>query len=382
MKRKVLFIATVAKTHICAFHLKTLETFQSLGWETHVAASNDLDGTASIPYCDVFHEIPFSRGPFCFTNIKAYCKLKRLIDENRFDLIHCHTPVGGVLGRFAARDARKNGTKVIYTAHGFHFYHGAPPVYWLIFYPIEKLCARWTDALLTINSEDDRLAKEKMQVQRHYHIDGVGVDISRLRCTEKDRTEIREALHLCSDSLVLLSVGELNPNKNHSVMIRALAKLSDLNIEYIIAGVGKESERLRALSSRLGVSDKVHFLGYRDDVSALYDAADIFVFPSLREGLPVSAMEAMTCGLPVVCSRVRGNRDLIDENGGFLCGALDIDAYAAAIRYLCENKDVRAKMGYYNERKAVAYDRTVLQKRLFQIYDEVLRDEDRTYTQQ
>ena len=132
----------------------------------------------------------------------------------------------------------------------------------------------------------------------------------------------------------------------------------------------------------MGVSDKVHFLGYRDDVSALYDAADIFVFPSLREGLPVSAMEAMTCGLPVVCSRVRGNRDLIDENGGFLCGALDIDAYAAAIRYLCENKDVRAKMGYYNERKAVAYDRTVLQKRLFQIYDEVLRDEDRTYTQQ
>ena len=154
--KRVLIIATVVKTHIMQFHIPTLKLFKEMGWETAVAARNDYQNPedCQIPYCDQFYDIPFERIPFKPKNIECYKRLKDIIDQGDFQIIHCHTPVGGALGRLAAQKAREEGTRVLYTAHGFHFYRGAPLLNWLLYYPVEKYCSRLTDAILTINQED------------------------------------------------------------------------------------------------------------------------------------------------------------------------------------------------------------------------------------
>ena len=131
--KKVLFVATVVQKHIKVFHTPYLEMFRQAGYETFVAAANDTGGEVNLPCCDRYVEIGFRRNPFHPANIGAFFRLKRLIDSEHFDLIHCHTPVGGVLGRLAAARSRRQGTKVLYTAHGFHFYKGAPLINWLIY---------------------------------------------------------------------------------------------------------------------------------------------------------------------------------------------------------------------------------------------------------
>ena len=165
---KVLFVSTVVKTHIMEFHIPYLKMLKDMGWETAVASRNDYKDPKDcvIPYCDTYYDVPFERNPFKLENIKAYKQLKKIIDEGRYGIIHCHTPVGAMLTRLAATDARKKGSKVIYTAHGFHFYKGAPVINWLAYYPIEKALARKTDVLITINKEDYERAKSKLKAGR------------------------------------------------------------------------------------------------------------------------------------------------------------------------------------------------------------------------
>ena len=313
--KKVLFVATVLKKHILAFHLPALRMLKEAGYETYVAASNDTgEETPVVPYCDHYIPMPFERSPFQAANLKAYRMLKALVKQEQFDLVHCHTPVGGVVTRLACRGVRKRGTRVFYTAHGFHFYKGAPRKNWLIYYAAEKLCARYTDVLLTINEEDFALAKAKLKAGRVEYIPGVGVDLSRFGKKTGARAEKRAELGVGDGQTLLLSVGELNENKNHETVLRALPELPFA--VYAVAGVGPKEEELRALAESLGVGERFRLLGYRSDVKELYEAADVFVFPSFREGLSVAVMEAMASGLPVVASRIRGNMDLIDDEGG------------------------------------------------------------------
>ncbi len=313
--KKVLFVATVVQKHIKVFHTPYLEMFGQAGYETFVAAANDTGGEVNLPCCGRYVEIGFRRNPFHPANIGAFFRLKRLINSEQFDLIHCHTPVGGVLGRLAAAKARRRGTKVLYTAHGFHFYKGAPLINWLIYYPIEKLCARLTDLLITINREDFELACAKLRAKRVEYVPGVGVDMSSFTPSKEGRGQMREALGVPESATVLLSVGELNANKNHETVIRAIA---DTDVYYIIAGAGDRQTRLQQLIDETGLSSRVKLLGYRSDIAELCRAADVYALPSLREGLNLSLMEAMACALPVVCSRIRGNVDLIDPEGGVM----------------------------------------------------------------
>ena len=189
--KKVLFVATVVKTHIMEFHIPYLKMFQDMGWETAVAARNDYEDPADcqIPFCDTYYDIPFERLPWKAANIKAYRELKAIIDREHFDIIHCHTPVGAMIARLAARDARKRGTKVIYTAHGFHFFKGAPVKNWLMFYPAEWLLAPLTDVLVTINKEDYAFAKKKIRAKRIEYVPGVGVDTAKFHVGTVDRAE-------------------------------------------------------------------------------------------------------------------------------------------------------------------------------------------------
>lgn len=315
--KKVLFVATV-KVHIKAFHLPYLKWFKEQGYEVHVAAKNDfINEPCIIPNCDKFYDINFARFPFSKVNIKAYKQLKKIITENDYDIIHCHTPVAGVLTRLAARNSKN--TTVIYTTHGFHFFKGAPLLNWLIYYPVERFCARFTDKLITINKEDYERAK-KFSLRKNgnvYYVPGVGIDIEKFRNTKVDVQQKKKELGIPENIPVFLSIGELNKNKNHIVVLNALSKLHDKRFIYLICGRGTLKEYLEEKIKELRLNNNVKLLGYRNDITEILKIADLFIFPSKREGLPVSLIEAMAADLPAIASNVRGNRDLLSKENLF-----------------------------------------------------------------
>lgn len=367
--KKVLFVATVVKKHINVFHIPFLKMFKENNWETSVAAKNDFESNeeCKIEYCDNYYDVPFCRNPLSLENIKAYKMLKKMITENDYDIIHCHTPVGGMLTRLASIKARKKGTRVIYTAHGFHFYKGAPLKNWLFFYPVERFCSRFTDTLITINKEDYAFAKRKMKAKNIEYVPGVGIDVEKFRLRDFDKNFKKNELDIKNTDIIMLSVGELNDNKNHKIIIEVLAKLNNNNICYVIAGKGDKEEYLLNLANKFKVNLKL--LGYRTDINELLNTADIFAFPSIREGLSVSLMEAMAAGLPCVVSNIRGNADLIDSNGGFLCDPNNSQEFANALSNLCNNLDLRQKMGEYNSLKIKKYDKNIINKKMSEIYN-------------
>lgn len=371
--KKVIFVATVVKTHIMEFHVPYLKMFKDAGWETSVAARNDYDNPADceIPYCDYYYDIPFERNPLNIENINAYRKLKKLINEGQYDIIHCHTPVGAMVSRLAAKKARKQGTKVIYTAHGFHFYKGAPLINWMIYYPVEKWLARYTDILITINKEDYERAKS-FKAGKVCYVPGVGIDLKKFNVGYVDKEAKRKEIGVDNKDFVLLSVGELIPRKNHEVVIRAIGELKKRNqlsnIQYVICGKGKSELMLRKLSEELEVAEHVHFLGYRTDISEICNCSDLFMFMSLQEGLPVALMEAMACGLPTICSDIRGNTDLIknDETGYIVEN--NPESIADAIIKLSNDSLLRNRLSSNALYSIKHYDLSNIQEEMTRIY--------------
>ena len=337
---KVLFSATLVRGHIAKFHIPYLKWFKEQGWETWVAAKNDYpDGVCEIPYCDHFVNIDFARNPFSRKTVVAYRQLCELFAREWFDIVHTHTPVGGVLTRLAVRGARRKGTKVIYTAHGFHFYKGAPLANWLLWYPVECGMSKFTDVLVTINQEDFERAKKFAHCCVEY-IPGVGVDLSRFAaamCRDVKRAE----LGIETDDYAVLAIGDINKNKNHIVLIKAMAYLPK-NIRLYIAGEGPLREELEALADKLEVSRRVVFLGFRQDVADLLSACDLFCLPSKREGLPVSLIEAMAAGTPCLASDARGCADVMGDTTGHPLSRMATPAdWADAIRRQAMRRDVQ-----------------------------------------
>lgn len=349
---RVLFTATLVRGHIAKFHIPYLKWFKEQGWETWVAAKNDYpDGVCDIPYCDHWVNIDFARSPFSRKTLLAYKQLRELFSEERFDIVHTHTPVGGVLTRFAARDARRDGTKVIYTAHGFHFYSGAPFVNWALWYPVERFMSRFTDVLVTINDEDYNRAKKFAHCRVEY-VPGVGIDLDKFACV-KDRPGKRAELGLLKSDFALLSVGDLIPRKNQAAIVEALSQLPD-NVKLIVCGEGVERENLELQITRLSLDRRVRLLGFRPDMAEIMAACDALVFPSVHEGLPVSVMEAMASGLPVIASSIRGiDPDLLmDHKSGLVLESADPRHIAAAVTELIHDEGLRERLAH-NAAKAV-----------------------------
>ena len=374
LMKKVLFVATVVKTHIMEFHIPYLKLFKEMGWETAVAARNDYENADDcvIPYCDTYYNIPFERSPLKPGNLKAYKELKRVIDAGEYDIIHCHTPVGAMLARLAAKKARKRGTKVLYTAHGFHFYTGAPAVNWLVYYPVEKWLARYTDVLITINQEDYARA-QGFKAKEVCYVPGVGVDLNRFNAGCVDRDEKRREIGVQAEDFVLLSVGELIPRKNHEVVLRALSVLKQAEeldgIRYIICGRGALEAELKSLTAELGLTEQVSFLGYRKDIPAICASCDLFVFMSYQEGLPVALMEAMACGLPVVCSAIRGNTDLIESGATGLLADNTPQSVASAIQMMREHPELRRQAAAAARERVRSFDLDVVKAEMKMIYE-------------
>lgn len=371
--KKVLFVATVVKTHIMEFHIPYLKMFKEMGWETAVAARNDYENPADcvIPYCDTYYNIPFERNPLKPGNLKAYKELKHIIDEGEYDIIHCHTPVGAMLTRLAAKQARKQGTKVFYTAHGFHFYKGAPAINWILYYPVEKWLSRYTDVLITINKEDYERAKT-FKAGKVCYVPGVGIDLKKFNVGYVNKEQKRKEIGVSADDFVLLSVGELIPRKNHEVVIRALSVLKQLDklnhIEYVICGRGAYETDLKKLAEGLDVADHVHFLGYRNDISEICNCADLFVFMSHQEGLPVALMEAMACGLPAVCSNIRGNTDLIEDGVTGLLANNTPEEVAESISEMKSDTALRNRVASAALQKIKQFDLSSVEDEMSKIY--------------
>ena len=342
------------------------------GGNTVDIATNETEAPVSECYrewgCNV-HAISCTRSPFSVGTVKAIREIRKIVKEGQYDIVHCHTPIAAMCTRIACQSFREKGLKVIYTAHGFHFYKGAPLKNWLVYYPVEKLCSYFTDVLITINQEDYALAQKKMRARRIEYVPGVGIDVAKFRDAEVDRDEKRRELGIPEDALLLVSVGELNENKNHQIVIRAMAELKDPKIHYAIAGRGDSKDMLLKLAEELGVGAQFHLLGYRRDIAQLYKSADICVFPSIREGLPVALMEAMACGLPLVSSDNRGSKDCASHrDNGLLCRADSVEEFAAAIRMLKYDTSQRNRMGSKNRERAEVYDVKHINKRMKSIY--------------
>lgn len=368
--KRALVLASVASM-IDQFNMPNISLMKEMGYEVDVA-TNFLEGSTcndekivalkqTLQEMNVrCFQIDFSRNVLNICeNVKAYKQTRKIIEENNYTLIHSHSPIGGFLSRVAARNARKRGTKVIYTAHGFHFYKGAPLKNWLIFYPIERISSRWTDVLVTITHEDYQLAQKKMYAKKVIYVPGVGIDTAVFAPSEEDaaiNVSKREELGLAMTDIVMLSVGELNKNKNHEIVIRAMAQLGRKDVHYVIAGRGVLNQHLEQLAQELGVSSQLHLLGFRTDVKELFKMADFFAHPSFREGLSVAVMEAMANGLPIICSEIRGNTDLIENNkGGYLFKPAEQDTAYQALKNIMESSD-RKSMGLYNLKKAEELD--------------------------
>ena len=346
--KKALYVATI-DAHIRAFHLPYLKLLHDNGYEVHVATNGDEE----FPNCDKKHQICIERSPFKLNNLKAIKELKKIIDEEKFDIIHCHTPMGAVVARLAAKKARhKYGTRVIYTAHGFHFYKGSPKLNWLLFYPVEKYLAKYTDTLITINKEDYELAKNKFskRCKDIQYVPGVGIDTKKfdIKMSEKEKNKFKESLGLKPNDYVLTCVARLDKNKNQGFLIDVMEELvkENKNIHLLLVGPDELNGYYQKLSSDKKLDNNVHFLGRREDVPELLAITDIVVSASLREGLPVNVMEAFAAGKPVVALNCRGMKDLVEDGkNGYVVDQKDCDGFSKYIKkiHLDGNKNLDKK---------------------------------------
>lgn len=382
-KKKALFIASVASM-LDNFNRENINILLSMGYEVTIASNfhteEDINSQEKTDgFVSEMRAMGVSIVQIDFTrkirNIRQQAKSAGQVGkllEQQFDIVHCHSPICAALTRVNYRRYRKEyGGKLVYTAHGFHFYKGAPLKNWLLYYPVEWLCSWWTDVLITINKEDYRRAKRRLHAKRTVYVPGVGVDTEKFKPDAAVREKKRAELGLKGTDIMILSVGELNKNKNHTVVIRALAEVNDKNLHYFIAGQGELKEELLQLADNLKICDQVHLLGYRTDVPELMQAADIYALPSIREGLNVSLMEAMASGLPCIVSRIRGNTDLVsDEN--CLAGATDTKEWRSVLENMTAClKTGKALYGEENRRRIKRYDIFPINKKMRQIYEKM-----------
>ena len=336
--KKVLYVATV-DIHIKTFHLPYLKLLHDNGYEVHVATNGD----EQFDYCDKKHQICLERNPFKLDNLKAIGELRKIIGKEKFDLIHCHTPMGAVVARIASKYARKKyGTRVIYTAHGFHFYKGAPIINWILFYPVEKYLAKFTDTLITINKEDYSLAEKKFskRCMDIKYIPGIGVDDSKfnLNISTKDKLQLMNELGLDKNDFIIIYPARLCCDKNQILLLNFMKKLDNKNIKLLLPGRDEYNGYYQKYVNDNKIKN-VFFLGYRDDISKLLSISNLLIATSTREGFGINLVEALASNLPVIAVDNRGHREIIIDgiNGFIIQNNLDNLLYVFNMIYTDRN---------------------------------------------
>lgn len=376
-KKRVLVAASVASM-VDLFNEDNINILLRLGCRVDVAANFQSGSVTSKERVAAYREELEGRGigvydipvPRDIRRVRemwqSYRMMWGLARAAGYDMVHCQSPIGGALWRAACMGLRKRGTAVVYTAHGFHFFHGAGLWPWVAYYPVERFLSRFTDVLITINKEDYRAAR-KFHAGRAVYVPGVGVHAGRIGEAAAGREEMLAEFGFGRQDFVFMSTGQLSVRKNHEAAIRALGMIRDRRVKYLIVGSGELEGRLRALVKSLGLGGRVAFAGYRADVGELLHCVDAFIFPSLQEGLPVAMMEAMAAGLPIVASRIRGNVDLAGDGfGGYLVGRRDVHGYAKAMGQVIRNR--HAGMGERNAQIVKEFDISAVSRRMEKIY--------------
>ncbi len=367
---RVLVVTNRVKTYALGFE-NTFDPLIKQGHEIIWAADfSKFIGDKSIIPCSM-EQIDIDSNPFNPTNWKAYQQICGIIKKHNIEAIQCSTPIGGTLARLAGK---RTGVKpIIYAAHGFLYFKGAPLINRTLYKWEEQWLAHYTDVMITITEEDYQAAQSLRlrSGRKPYLIHGAGINIGIQ--VKVDREEKRKSIGIPTDAFLIASAGDLNKNKNTEVMVRALKELDDPSVHYIACGVGAEEANLRNLAKKLGVDNRFHLLGYRTDMPELMAVSDAFVMMSFREGLPRSLMEAMDLGLPCIGSDTRGIRDLIDPEGGYICNPRKPVEFAEAIKKLriCDCKS----MGEHNKEKVKGFSKDVVRHELYNIYDEILKME-------
>jgi len=369
MHNKVLFISNTA--NFSKFNRPFMRWFREQNWQVDYVSA----GEEKILDCDNQYAISIGRSPYNIMNISAYIQLKKIL-LNDYDIIHCHTPMGSVLGRLAAKNV-KTKAKVIYTAHGFHFYKGAPLINWLVYYPIEKYFAKYTDILVTINEEDYEIAKRKFSLCKNISkIDGVGVDLARFKpCNEEAKNRLRNTFGYNISDFIILYAAEFTARKNHRILIDALEKIKEdiKELKVVFVGTGPLLEKYKDEIRDTGLSETVFFLGYRNDVEKLCNIADIAVSPSKQEGLPIGVAECLASGLPVVCSKIRGHIDVIsDGRNGLLFDLYNPNQMVYFIIELYNNNYLKKEINQnnLNDREKYSLDTAII--KMAEIYKQCM----------
>ncbi|MGG3925072.1 glycosyltransferase family 4 protein [Metabacillus fastidiosus] len=374
---KILYVVTISNT-VNAFLVPHIKFLIEQGNQVDVACNiveaihQDLLELG----CKV-HRVEFQRSPLKKENYIAYKQIRSLVRERGYELVHTHTPVASFLTRLACRNV--SNIKMLYTAHGFHFYRGAPLKNWLIYYTMEKIVAKWTDGLITINDEDYAMAR-KMKLKRNdsiFKIHGVGINLEKFTCQTKGmKTRLRKELKYKEDDFILFYAAELNYNKHQDLLINTVNLLKNKvpKLKLLLAGDGELKGKYEEQVRKLGLQDNVEFLGLRSDIPDLMKISDIAVASSRREGLPVNVMEAMATGLPLVVTNSRGHSDLvINGENGYVVGQNDIKGFADSILELYKSQQKRCLFGEKGRNFVMPYTVERVKAELEEVYFKVIQ---------
>lgn len=375
-------IVTTTSGFLSQFELNNVRLLQERGYQIHYASNfgvpiYEVKDDTLRNMGVVLHHISIEKNPFKFKkNIWALRELIRVIDREQVDVVHCHNPNGGVLGRLAAACSKRKPF-VIYTAHGFHFFKGAPLKNWLFYYPVEKMLAKLSDIIITINKEDYNRA-ERFHYKKQGNaelIPGVGVDLQLFTPMKENKSEceMREDMRtrwgIPHNAFHIVSAGELNCNKNHRIVIEAIAKLNNKDIYYSICGEGPYHKELQELIVKKGLTGQVFLRGYRNDMQLIWKTADLSIFPSIREGMGMAALEAMACKIPIIVADNRGTREyIVHKENGLVCKANSAQEFAQAIKFLYENPSVRQNLAVHALDTVKRFSLEQSEQRMRQIY--------------
>lgn len=369
VRPKAAFVASVYR-HLSAFHKPYIQWFQLHGFEVHAYSLPD-HGKEEVERMDVIcHDIPFQRSPFQADNLRALKQLTNSFQKEAFQVVHVHTPVAGVLGRIAAK--RSKVPAVLYTAHGFHFFKGAPLKNWLTFYPVERIMARYTDYLVTMNEEDFFRAKQFPVKREVLFVKGVGVDQREFsHDNETCRLQTRSKLGIEENGFVIACIAELSERKNQMQLLKALRQLHTKRpVTCLLVGNGDQEEELKEMAKEYGLTDIVQFLGFRKDVPALIKAADVVTLLSKQEGLPRALMEGLAAGKPIITTNVRGNRDLvIHGQNGYIVELGNIEETVQAFESMINRPDDLKEMGERSRELSCQYDEAFILKEMEKLYE-------------
>lgn len=370
--KKVLYVTTVSRT-INAFLIPHINMLLDNGYEVHCACSIDKPVDKELQRRGVkIFEVPFSRNPLGIGNIKAFIKLEELQRINDYDIVHVHTPIAAIYGRLLKLNFPS--LRIIYTAHGYHFLKGGSKLGWILYYPIEKIMAKFTDVTININKEDYEITKEKLKHKKCYLLNGVGLDLDKYKkLSSKEIQEKRKEFGIKDKDFVVLMIAEINKNKNHIQLINAMDILKDKypNIKVLCIGDGTLKESLEKQIILRNLQNNIFMLGYRLDVNKLINISDIGILLSRREGLPRNIMEFMACGRKVIATDIRGCRDIVcNYNVGTLVKVGDYEETARAIEkyYILNNKSFEVS------EEIKKYDIETINSELLKIYEDVQLD--------